>query len=212
MKIEELKRLAESAKKAHGGLPWQITMARHDGVTHYHVRGHCEPAIAVVPHEYWEDNYEPPVDDYGYIQPDERMDCDPVRVDIARYIAAANPAAVLELIAEVDRQRGYADDLTIALESSEKQLKDSRANDYTAMCYLADCRMAVGDNGKRMLPEFVEYLRQLRQQRDELLAALKDARELVDDWGAYATAYMQEKHDLAGDLDRLDAAISKVEK
>jgi hypothetical protein len=53
---------------------------------------------------------------------------------------------------------------------------------------------------------------ELIRQRDELLVALKDAREMVDDWGAYATAYMQEKHDLAGDLDRLDAAISKVEK
>jgi hypothetical protein len=155
MNIEELKRLAEAANKAYGGLPWQITMARHDGVTHYHVRGHCEPAIAVVPHEYWEDNYEPPVDDYGYIQPDERMDCDPVRVDIARHIAAASPAAILELIAQ---------------------------------------------------------LRKAREERNKLLAALKDARELVDDWGAYATAYMQEKHDLAGDLDRLDAAISKVEE
>ena len=50
------------------------------------------------------------------------------------------------------------------------------------------------------------------KQRDELLAALKYARELVDDWGAYASNYMQEKHDLAGDLDRLDAAISKVEE
>ena len=53
---------------------------------------------------------------------------------------------------------------------------------------------------------------ELIRQRDELLVALKDARELVDDWGAYATAYMQEKHDLAGDLERLDAAISKVEE
>ena len=148
MNIEELKRLAEAANKAHGGLPWQVTMARHDSVTHYHIRGHCEPAIAVVKDEYWEDDYEPPVDDYGYNQPDERMDCDPVRVDIARHIASANPTAILELI----------------------------------------------------------------RQRDELLAALKYARELVDDWGAYATAYMQEKHDLAGDLDRLDAAISKVEE
>ena len=53
---------------------------------------------------------------------------------------------------------------------------------------------------------------ELIRQRDELLAALKDAREMVSDWGAYATAYMQEKHDLAGDLERLDAAISKVEE
>lgn len=79
MNIEELKRLAEAASKAHGGLPWQVTMARHGGVTHYHVRGHCEPAIAVVKDE------------------------------IARHIAAANPAAVLELI----RQR---DELLAALE------------------------------------------------------------------------------------------------
>lgn len=52
---------------------------------------------------------------------------------------------------------------------------------------------------------------ELIRQRDELLVALKYARELVDDWGAYASNYMQEKHDLAGDLERLDAAISKVE-
>lgn len=52
---------------------------------------------------------------------------------------------------------------------------------------------------------------ELIRQRDELLAALKDARELVEDWGAYAPAYMQEKRDLEGDLSRLDAVISKME-
>ena len=146
MDTEELKRLAEAANKAYGGLPWQVTMARSEhGVTHYRVRGHCEAAIAVDKDQYWEEGYVPPIDFYGYIQPDERMDCDQARVDIARHVAAANPAAILELI----------------------------------------------------------------RQRDELLAALKYARELVDDWGAYASNYMQEKHDLAGDLDRLDAAIAK---
>ena len=112
---EELKQKALAANKAHGGLPWQVTMARHDGVTHYHIRGHCEPAIAVVKDEYWEDDYEPPVDDYGYIQPDERMDCDPARVDIARYIAAANPAAIQSLLAYVDRLEAQRDRLLIAL-------------------------------------------------------------------------------------------------
>ena len=52
---------------------------------------------------------------------------------------------------------------------------------------------------------------ELIRQRDELLSALKEARELVDDWGAYASNYMQEKHDLEGDLSRLDAVISKME-
>ena len=54
-------------------------------------------------------------------------------------------------------------------------------------------------------------IERLEKQRDELLASLKEARELVEDWGAYAPAYMQEKHDLEGDLSRLDAVISKME-
>ncbi len=53
---------------------------------------------------------------------------------------------------------------------------------------------------------------ELIRQRDELLAALKDARELVEDWGAYAPAYMQEKRDLEGDMNKLDAAIARAEK
>lgn len=118
--------------------------------------------------------------------------------------AAANPAAVLELIAEVEALRANATGL-------EHQLRESRQNDYHAMSYLADCRFAVGDDGSSDMPGFVEYLKLLKQQRDELLAALKYARELVDDWGAYASAYIQETHDLAGDLDRLDAAIAKAE-
>ena len=52
----------------------------------------------------------------------------------------------------------------------------------------------------------------LTKQRDELLASLKEARELVEDWGAYAPAYMQEKHDLEGDMNKLDAAIARAEK
>lgn len=52
---------------------------------------------------------------------------------------------------------------------------------------------------------------ELIRQRSELLAALKESRELVEDWGAYAPAYMQEIHDLEGDLSRLDAVISKME-
>jgi hypothetical protein len=59
--------------------------------------------------------------------------------------------------------------------------------------------------------EAAEYIDQLEKQRDELLASLKEARELVEDWGAYAPAYMQEKHDLEGDMNKLDAAIARAE-
>jgi hypothetical protein len=99
---EELKRLAEAANKAYGGLPWQVTMTRPDGGTCYSIRGHSEPGIAVDRSDYWEDDHHPPVDHFGYIQPDYYMDCSPARVDIARHIAAANPAAILALIQQRD--------------------------------------------------------------------------------------------------------------
>ena len=52
---------------------------------------------------------------------------------------------------------------------------------------------------------------ELISQRDELLAALKDAREMVRDWAGYASPYFQEKHDIDGDLKKLDDAITKAE-
>lgn len=52
---------------------------------------------------------------------------------------------------------------------------------------------------------------ELIRQRDELLDALKDAREMVSDWAGYASPYFQEKHDIDGDLKKLDDAITKAE-
>jgi len=105
----------------------------------------------------------------------------------------------------------------------QKDSKDFPVNGYVTVrdCIFSVCVLPyegiraddrVTDNGRFIAAANPTAILELIRQRDELLAALKYARELVDDWGAYATAYMQEKHDLAGDLDRLDAAISKVEK
>lgn len=52
---------------------------------------------------------------------------------------------------------------------------------------------------------------ELIRQRDELLAAMKDAREMVSDWAGYASPYFQEKHDIDGDLKKLDDAIARME-
>ena len=127
--------------------------------------------------------------------------------EFRRYVLAfeqiTTPSLVLELIRQLEHHKADS-------EVNIRLLAEARKNDVHCMAWLADCRIAVDDNGKRMLPEFVEYLKALKQQRDELLSALKEARELVDDWGAYAPAYMQEKHDLKGDLDKLDAAIAKA--
>ena len=136
MNTEELKRLAEAVLKAYSGLSWQVTMVRNEhGVTHYHIRSHSEPGIAVIKDQYWEDDHIPPVDHYGYIQPDDRMDCDVFRVDIARLIAAANPAAILALI----QQR---DELLAALEQERKRLdwalKHDSFYDHTTGVFFCD--------------------------------------------------------------------------
>ena len=105
----------------------------------------------------------------------------------------------------------------------QKDSKDFPVNGYVTVrdCIFSVCVLPyegiraddrVTDNGRFIAAANPTAILELIRQRDELLAALKYARELVDDWGAYATAYMQEKHDLAGDLDRLDAAITKAEK
>ena len=52
---------------------------------------------------------------------------------------------------------------------------------------------------------------ELIQQRDELLVALKDARDSIAVWGEYTPVYFQEKHGLVKELYDLDEFISKAE-
>lgn len=93
----------------------------------------------------------------------------------SQFIAAANPAAVLELIDYIDYLRG-------------------KNREHFDACIGCD-----------------EELKRVTKQRDELLEALKDAREMVSDWAGYASPYFQEKHDIDGDLKKLDDAIAKAE-
>jgi hypothetical protein len=50
----------------------------------------------------------------------------------------------------------------------------------------------------------------LKAERDELVAELINARDNISDWGLYAGEYFQKKHDLTGDIERIDKAIAKV--
>lgn len=49
-----------------------------------------------------------------------------------------------------------------------------------------------------------------RAEHAEIVAALRDAREAVASWGAYADDHYKEKWNLAGDIARLDAIIARV--
>ena len=54
--------------------------------------------------------------------------------------------------------------------------------------------------------------RSLKCQRDELLAALKESRESIEDWAGYASEYFREKHKLAEELAALGALIARMEE
>ena len=47
---------------------------------------------------------------------------------------------------------------------------------------------------------------------DRLRGELVKARGLVEEWAAYANPYFQDKWDLAGDLERLDAAVRSIKE
>lgn len=52
-----------------------------------------------------------------------------------------------------------------------------------------------------------DALEALAGERDRLKAALEDAKEMVISWGSYAPTYFAEKHDLLGDVERLNKAL-----
>lgn len=44
----------------------------------------------------------------------------------------------------------------------------------------------------------------------ELVEALREARDNMAAWASYASDYFQEKHDLDGDLDKIDTVLRKA--
>jgi len=53
-------------------------------------------------------------------------------------------------------------------------------------------------------------LRRLHEVNAELVATLKEAAYEIQDWGSYASEYFQNKHDLAGSVAAVHAAIAKA--
>lgn len=71
----------------------------------------------------------------------------------------------------------------------------------------------------RQVREGIAELIDLRSRSDrlaaenkELIETLVEAREMVADWGLYASEYFREKHGLVGDLEKLDAILAKVKE
>jgi len=54
-------------------------------------------------------------------------------------------------------------------------------------------------------------VRSQSKEIERLRAALRLAVDAVEHWASYASPYFQEKHDLAGDLQKLRAALGEKE-
>lgn len=72
--------------------------------------------------------------------------------------------------------RKWADEVMAAVggeHDTPEQQRDELAADNAAMLRLiSDIRFALGDNGKRMQPELVEYAKEIVKQRDDLINKL----------------------------------------
>ncbi len=90
--------------------PWQVRLGSDRlGGAAYHILLHTHAAICVAAKDYYLPGYFPDADEDGYYQPDDRLDCLPHGVATARYIAAANPAAMQAILDELDYAREDAD-------------------------------------------------------------------------------------------------------
>lgn len=67
-------------------------------------------------------------------------------------------------------------------------------------------------DGTDLIPDHVRVTNMLERNREaiaELCAAIQLASDMVSDWGAYASPYLQNKHDLKGDIAQLQSIITK---
>ena len=226
--FSELKRLAEAATPG----PWSMC-GEADGSEGFEIiqdiwneRG-THTGKDVVVYE-WSDESDP----LGVIN---RKD--------AEFIAAANPAAVLALIAENDALKGphdwLAEDLikelvdnaqaiqensddgeedqfVIVLLAAAQRIRRQEANieklkaDGELSAKTADCWDRLNILNKALGDSFRAERDQIKAECEGLRESLTHAADEIESWGAYASDYFQQKHDLAGTVLKIrQAAMSK---
>lgn len=51
-----------------------------------------------------------------------------------------------------------------------------------------------------------------RRRADKLVEVLREARDAIEDWAGYVSEYFREKHDLDGDLAKIDILLREQEE
>lgn len=80
----------------------------------------------------------------------------------------------------------------------------------TAIRLITDARFACGDNGLRMQPDFIEYLRELKNaaaQRDGLAEALRFARTVMSVTSKHPSLTPAERRSLISEVKRADGLL-----
>lgn len=57
-----------------------------------------------------------------------------------------------------------------------------------------------------------QIIDQLLRQNEILRTLLEEAIQDITDWGCYVSEYFQQKHDLAGNIERLEQALKKCDE
>jgi chromosome segregation ATPase len=102
-----------------------------------------------------------------------------------------------------DRMRDASQRLQIDRLKARIEELQAKADDWQTMKDELDM---AGANYQYLKQDTDNEIAGLRKRNEELEKALEDAAECIESWGGYASAYFQDKHDLAGDIERTRTA------
>jgi hypothetical protein len=109
----------------------------------------------------------------------------------------------------------FAHTLRLVREDAELLAPESRKAMYMAVIDAADRAREFAQvalkNGEALLAAEAALAAE-REKVRMAEEALEYAAEAIEEWGAYAGAYFQEKHDLAGDVEKVRATLAAIRK
>lgn len=118
--------------------------------------------------------------------------------DVKRYFMVVKGWDEVDLFPDGDSSQEGGGDGPFVLASDYDSLRTSLAAAIRE-------RDALEDNNDTLAAD----LAMMEVERDALRAALVEAREMVCHWSDYASEYMRDKHNLDGDIAKLDAALKR---
>jgi len=103
-----------------------------------------------------------------------------LEVESAKCALGWHPDSEQSIADEISELRSIARRAPESVSSLQEQLDAARADSVSAFYLVALVREALGDDGKRMQDEFVEFCKALKAERDALRTQLAEARAAIE--------------------------------